>query len=118
MDTFGSVLILKTHSMKAKLKIILLTFVATTIFWCLVVVGFLFWVSSVPGPGDNFVADAHRRGFFSMMGTTNSGSQPMSFVIEELRANTNAPKVVLLERQVPPAGEFWVGIRRVNPETK
>jgi hypothetical protein len=106
--------------MKTKLKIILVTFVATTVFWCLVAVGF-FWFASEQSSGVSFIEDAHRRGFVAMMRAANSESQPVTFVVEELRTNAMsaaASHVVLLERKLKPSGEFWVGIRKTKTETR
>ena len=106
--------------MKTKLKIVIVTFIATTVFWCLVAVG-LFWFASERGSGVNFIEDAHRRGFVAMLRAANVESQPVTFVVEELRTNAAsaaASQVVLLERELTPSGEFWVGIRKRKTETK
>jgi hypothetical protein len=106
--------------MKTKLKIIIVTFVATTVFWCLVVVG-LFWLGSEQSSGVSFIEDARGRGFVAMMRAANEESQPVTFVVEELRTNATgaaASKAVLLERELTPSGEFWVGIRKTKAESK
>ena len=106
--------------MKTKLKTIIVTFVATTVFWCLVVAGF-FWFGSEQSSGVSLIEDAHRRGFVAMMRAANVESQPVTFVVEELRTNATsaaASPVVLLERELTPSGEFWVGIRKTKTETK
>jgi hypothetical protein len=108
------------HAMKTKLKIIIVTFVATTVFWCLVVVGF-FWFASEQSSGVSFIEDAHRRGFVVMMRAANEESQPVTFVVEELSTNATiavALPVILLEWELTPSGEFWVGIRKTKTEPK
>ena len=109
-----------SRSMKTKLKIILVTFATTTVFWCLVVVGF-FWFASEQSSGVSFIEDAHRRGFIVRMRAANAESQPVTFVVEELRTNATratASPVVLLERELTPSGEFWVGIRKTKTEIR
>jgi hypothetical protein len=106
-------------SLIVKFKIIILTFVATTIFWALAVIGYL-WLAS-ENSGVSFVEDAHRRGFLVMMRAANEESQPVTFVVEELHTNAvtaDAGRTVLLERQLPPTGEFWVGIKKTKTDTK
>jgi hypothetical protein len=105
--------------MKAKLKISVATFVATTGFWGLAIFVF-FWC--LPDRSDvNFIEDAQRRGFYAMMSARNSESQPMSFTVAELRTNATSadtPQAILLERQLPPAGELWIGIKKAKMENK
>ncbi len=105
--------------MKAKLKIIAVTFVVTTVFWCLVIIGFL-WLPSEDS-GVSFIEDAARRGFVNMMSARNTESKSVTFTVAELPPNaTNAdsPQTVLLERQLPPSGEFWIGIKKTKTEGK
>jgi len=107
--------------MKSRLKLIIVTFVATTAFWCLVIVGLFWWGSLNETAGVNFVEDSATRGYLSLMRAWNDGKQPVKFTVEEFR--TNAPgmkgsEVVLLERQLPPSGDLWVGIKKEEPQGK
>jgi hypothetical protein len=105
--------------MKPKLKIIAVTFVATTLFWCLAILGF-FWCLPERG-GVNFIDDAQRRGFYAMMSARNTESQPVTFTVAELVTDTTSadtPRPVLLERQLPPAGELWIGIKKSKTGSK
>ena len=54
----------------------------------LVVVGF-FWLAE-QSSGVSFVEDAQRRGFVAMMRAVNAESQPVTFVVEELRTNATS----------------------------
>jgi len=106
--------------MKTKRKIIIVTFVVTTVFWCLVVVGF-FWFASEQSSDVSLIEDAHRRGFVGIMRAANQESRPVTYVVEELRTNATsaaASQVVLLERELTPSEVLWVGIRKTKPETK
>ena len=109
-----------THAMKSKLKIIIITFLATTAFWCLAVVGFFWWASSDQSTGVTFMEDARKRGFVAVMKTRNAETQPVTFTVEEVCTNatgmdtSDTSRVVLLERQLPPSGEFSIGIGRTE----
>ena len=99
--------------MKSKLKTIIITFVATTLFWCLVVVCTI-WLFR-DNSGVSFTEDAMGRGFVAIMSARNTEPQAVTFTVAELRTNTasaNAQETVLLERQLPPAEEFWIGIKK------
>ena len=101
------------HPMKSKLKIIIATFLATTAFWCLLI----FWLGQSRQSGISFIDDARQRGFVGMMSARNVESQSVIFTVEELRTNmtrTDTSRVVLLQRLLPPSGEFWVGIRKTE----
>lgn len=105
--------------MKAKLKIIAATFIGTTAFWCLAIVG-VFWCLP-DNSGMSFIEDAQRRGFSALMSARNTESQPVTFTVAESRTNAitaDASQVVLLERELPPAGELWIGIRKTKTELK
>ena len=105
--------------MKPRIKTIILTFIATTVFWCLVVAS-TFWLFGHKS-GVSLVEDATSRGFVAMMSARNFESQPVTFTVSELHANTtsaNEGQVVLLERQVPPSGEFWIGITKAKADIK
>src|SRR5467141_2493788 len=93
----------------------IVTFTATTAFWCLAIVAFV--CLSQRNAGVDLGADARQRGFIAMLRALNTESQPVTFVVEELRGNktsTNTSQVVLLERQLPPAGELCVGIKKAQ----
>jgi hypothetical protein len=107
--------------MKPKLKIIILTFIGTTAFWCLVIVGIFWWAEHFPSTSVSFIDDAQSRGFYSMMRVCNGQSQSVTFTVAEIFTNMPAAAtsdVVLLERQVPPSGEFWIGVREKTRESK
>ena len=101
--------------MKTKLKVIALTFAATTVFWCLAIAGFL-WLA--PGSTDRCIhLEAADRGFLTVMSARNIESQPVTFTVAEFQTNaasTDLLQNVLLERQLPPSGELWVGIKRTQ----
>jgi len=101
------------RKMKTKVKIIIVTFLATTAFWCLAVVAF-FWLPPRKS-GVDVVEDARQRGFIAVLRAWNTESRPVTFRVEELYTNkpgATDSQVVLLERQVPPSSEFRVGIRK------
>ena len=102
--------------MKSLLKTILVTFLATTAFWILAILGFL-WVSS-DNSGVAFVEDARQSGFIAMLRATNTETHPVTFSIEELHTTLSATEsaVILLERHLPPSGELWVGIKKAKSE--
>ncbi|HTA29952.1 MAG TPA: hypothetical protein VK731_05685 [Candidatus Cybelea sp.] len=107
--------------MKSRLKIIIVTFVATTTFWCLVIVGLFWWSSHSGTAAANSVEDSASRGYLSLMRAWNDGKQPVKFTVEEFRTNTpgsNSSPVVLLERQLPPSGDLWIGIKKDEPSGK
>jgi hypothetical protein len=107
------------HIMKTKLTIIAVTFLATTLFWCLAIGGF-FWCLPDKG-GVSFIGDAQQRGFSTMMSARNTESHPVTFTVVEVGTNTasaDAPQAVLLERQLPPAGELWIGVRKTKAGAK
>jgi hypothetical protein len=107
--------------MKSTLKIIAISFVATTAFWCLLIVGLLAWCSFPRRTGVDFIEDAQTRGYFGMMSVWNHENHPVTFSVTEVRTNsaaTNAPELVLFERQLPPSAEFWIGVRKTEPASK
>jgi hypothetical protein len=107
--------------MKSRLKIIIVTFVATTAFWCLVIVGLFWWASLVETAGVSPIQDAANYGYFNVMRAWNDGKRSVKFTVAEFRTNapgTNASEVVLLERQLPPSGDLWVGIKKEEPQSK
>ena len=98
--------------MKTKLIIIGLTFLGTTLFWCLVIVCTFWFLGDKSGV--SFVEDARQKGYCAMMAAWNDEPRPVTFTVAELPTNAISvtPEVVLLERQLPPAGKFWVGIKK------
>jgi len=107
--------------MKSRLKIIIVTSVATTAFWCLLLVGLFWWASDSQTAGVSFIEDAAKHGYFNMMRAWNDGKQSATFTVAEIRTNatgTNTSQVVLLERQLPPSGEFWIAIKKEEPPSK
>ena len=99
--------------MKTKLKIIIVTFLATTAFWCLVAFA-LFWLPP-PKSGVDVLEGARQRGFIAVLSARNSESQPVTFTFEELytnKPNATDAQVVLLERQLPPSSKLRIGIRK------
>jgi hypothetical protein len=103
--------------MKSKLKIIIVTSVATTAFWCLFVVGLFWWASFSQTAGANFIEDAANHGC-NVMRAWNDGKKSVKFTVSEIlnATNTNFSQVVLLERQVPPSGDLWIGIKKDEPQ--
>ena len=100
--------------MRTKLALILVTSVATTLFWFLAIVG-VAWLAPGGSGGTSFVADACRRGWVAMMRAWNDEPRPVTFIVAELDTNavgTNVSDVVLLRRELPPSGEFWIGIKK------
>jgi hypothetical protein len=100
---------------KTKLTIIAVTFLATTAFWCLAIICF-FWCCSDKG-AVSFIEDAQGKGFSTMMSARNTESQQVTFTVVELGTNAGSargPQTVLLERQLPPAGELWIGVRKAK----
>lgn len=102
--------------MKTKIKTIILTFLATTVFWSLVIAGITWF--SVNKSGASFVDNAAHRGFVCMMSAKNGDSQSVTYTVEELSTNTAKAGAVLLERKLPPTGEFWIGIKKSKTEKK
>jgi hypothetical protein len=104
-----------------KIKIIILTFAATTAFWCLAIAGFFWWLTTRPSVTTSVWMDAQKFGYYSMMQATNDQSQAVTFVVSEIRTNlplTATSEVILLERRLPPSGELWIGMKEKNTETK
>ena len=103
--------------MKARLKAIFITFLATTLFWCLVIVGF-FWFFSRKSGAVSIVDDARQKGFVAMMYATSTESQPLTLTVEDMRTNISSTGAVLLDRKLPPSGDFLIGIKEGNAEKK
>ncbi|HEX5220674.1 MAG TPA: hypothetical protein VFZ59_13970 [Verrucomicrobiae bacterium] len=99
--------------MKAKLKTIVLTFIATTAFWCLLI-GCVFWFFAERS-ALTFAETAPLRGYVAMFSTWNTNSQPVTFTVGELRTNAASEEdaqVILFERRVPPSGHLLFGIKK------
>jgi len=104
-----------------KLKVIIVTFVATTAFWCLVIAGFFWWARTRPSVTFTIWNDAQKFGYYSMMQASNGESKAVTFSVAELRTNlpmTATSQVILLERRLPPSGELWIGMKQTDPATK
>ena len=100
--------------MKGKLKIIAATFIATTVFWCLAIVGIYFCLGHKLNVG--FI-HYDTEGFADMIRAQNTESRPVMFTVAEMPTNglsSAKPIAVLLERELPPHDEFWIGIKQTK----
>ena len=107
--------------MKSKLKIIILAFLGTTAFWCLLIVGFFWWVSADGKSGVSFISEAAQQGYSTLLRAWNDDKKPVIFTVVEVNTNatgTNNSVAVLLERSLPPSGEFWIGIKKKESPSK
>ena len=105
--------------MKGKLKIIAATFVATTTFWCLAIVGIVLCFGQKTHVG--FTHNDVTQGFSDLIAARNTESQPVTFTVAELPTNglnSDTPKLVLLQRELPPQGVFWIGIKQTKSGSK
>jgi hypothetical protein len=105
--------------MKGKLKIIAATFVATTAFWCLAIV--IIVMSFGQETNVDVIHYAATQGFSDLIAARNTEPQPVTFTVTELPTNqlsSDTPKLVLLERELPPQGVFWIGIKQTKPGSK
>jgi hypothetical protein len=91
--------------MKTKLLVIILTFVGTTLFWCLVVFcTFHFFGREMDV---SFAGGPNQWGYSAIVTPRNRESNPVKFTVVEMLTNeisAHTPEIVLLEREVPPAG--------------
>ena len=109
------------HAPTVKLKVIIVTFVATTAFWCLVIAGFFWWATTRPSVTTTIWNDAQKFGYYSMMRASNGESRAATFIVAEISTNlpmTATSQVILLERRIPPSGELWIGMKQTNTQTK
>lgn len=100
--------------MKSKLKTILLTFVATTAFWCLVVIGFV-WLSCPGPPGTNDITRLRRFGFHYVVCEQNHEGRDTTFIVEALQTNSTSPEISraeLLRTNLMPSQTIMLGLRR------
>lgn len=107
--------------MKSKLKIVVVTFLATTVFWGLFLVGLFWWGTHGHGTEVSWIDDAVSHGYLNLMRVWNDETQPVTFTVAEIRTNTtgtNTLEAILLERQLQPSGEFWVGIKKNKSQSK
>jgi hypothetical protein len=105
--------------MNMRFKIILLTFLGTTGFWFVTIIG-LFWL--LPRNTEvSFSDDSRHKGFCALLTARNTDAQPVTFTVAELQTNAvnaSRPEAVLLERQLPPSGELRVGIKKTKTPTR
>ena len=105
--------------MKGKLKIIAASFVGTTAFWCLAIVVTFLCLGQETNV--DVIHNGVTQGFSDLIAARNTESQPVTFTVEELptnRLSSDTPKVVLMERELPPQGVFWIGIKQTKPGSK
>src|SRR2546429_1363352 len=103
-----------------KLKIVIITFLSTTAFWCAAIVG-VFWLGAREVTSVGVIEDPQRKGFMGIIWARNTETRPVTFTVEELRTNftlADTSRGILIERQLPPSGEFWVAIRKAKPEKR
>jgi hypothetical protein len=100
--------------MKSKLKIISITFAATTVFWCLVTAGF-FWCGASPDAGNDAISQLRRLGYHYLLVEQNLQDGNSTLVVDAIYTNfTGAAlsKVELLRTNLTPAQTMLLGLRR------
>src|SRR5687767_4115556 len=100
----------------SKVRAIVGTAAATTLFWVAVVFG-LTWFGGNAGQVETRFEEARERGMIGLFGIHNPERLPVRFALEEIGTNSAAPAgAVLLEREVQGGGEIWVGFRKVKKD--
>ena len=101
--------------MKSKPKIIVATALGTTMFWA-ALIGLLFLSGQ---PVDKIEAEfVYGESGLGMFYGTNTKTQNVVLVVEELPANTNnAARTELLRREVAPHEALRIGIRELAGKT-
>src|SRR5262249_29718548 len=98
--------------------IILVTFAATTVFWCLVIVGFIWFAS--PGQADTSnIAQLRRLGFHYLVFDQNRQGRDATFVVESIQTNSAGPgfsRQELLRTNLPPSQTITLGLRKERKE--
>jgi hypothetical protein len=102
--------------MKSKLKMIALTAVGTTVFWVVVVVLVFLSAPKLNHIDAKFYADPGSLGMFY---GTNTKTQTVTVVVEELPTQTGATGAVeLARRELAPRQYLRVGVRELASQTK
>jgi hypothetical protein len=84
---------------------------ATTAFWCLAIIVIVLCFGKESNVG------SLTEGFSDL----NTESQPVTFMVAEMPTNgfsSYKPEIVLLERELPPQGMFWIDIKQTKPGNK
>ena len=104
--------------MKSKLKTILFTFVATTAFWCLAVIGFL-WLSCPGQSSTDRLTQLRRIGFHYIVCEQNHEGRDTTLIVEALQTNSTSPEISraeLLRTNLMPSQTIMLGVRKEKTE--
>jgi hypothetical protein len=102
--------------MKSKLKLIALTALGTTVFWVLVLVLVFLVAPKVNHIDAQFYADPGSLGMFY---GTNTKTQSVTVIVEELPTQSGATGAVeLVRRELAPKGYLRVGVRELASQSK
>ena len=99
--------------MKQYLKTIVLTAVATTVAWAVLIVGF-FWLAPRFASEEARATAAYveQKGFIGVVETVNPRTQQMVVLVEEVVSDpTSTSRPVLLRRELAPGQRVRVGLR-------
>jgi hypothetical protein len=99
---------------KSKLKTIIVTFIATTAFWCLVIVGFV-WFSCPSQSSTDYTMQLRRLGFHYVVFDQNREGHDTTFVVEALQTNaigSQISRAELLRTSLMPSQTIMLGLRR------
>jgi hypothetical protein len=102
--------------MKSKLKLIALTALGTTVFWVLVVVLVVLLAPRANHIDAKFYADPGSLGMFY---GTNTKTQTVTVIVEELPTQAGATGAVeLVRRELAPREYLRVGVRELGSQSK
>jgi hypothetical protein len=102
--------------MKSKLKLIAFTAMGTTVFWLVVVVLVFLFAPKMNHIDAKFYADSGALGMFC---GTNTKTQTVTLVVEELPAQPGATGAVeLVRHELAPREFLRVGIRELASQSK
>jgi len=100
--------------MKAKLKIIIITCAAASVFWCLVVVSF-FWVCAKRQPRTDAISQLFRFGYHYVVIEQNYEGRNSTLVVDAIQTNstgTGITRAELLRTNLIPSQTMMLGLRR------
>lgn len=103
--------------MNSQLKIIAVTAAGTTLFW-VCAIALVFWLC--PKGNDRIQAQfLTDKGSFGMFDSTNTKTQVVTLLVEELPIDANATgRVELVRRELAPGQRFRVGYRELMGKTQ
>ena len=92
-------------AMKQHIKLILVTVTATTIFWSLVLAGFVWW--SIRNSG------FRRDGYLTCFMVPNHADLPATVIVDEFAGweSLSKPSAEVARKAIPPGQKVYLGIR-------